>query len=76
MRWLRSAASRELADFLRGHERVVEVGECEIVTLGRDFLRAIEQRVDQAFRRDRAAGVVDDDRFGHEPRNRSAVLEE
>ena len=66
----------QFANFLVGHQRVVEVREREVIRVGHDVVLAVEQRVGQALGHDRTAGVIDDQRFAQQPANRRAVLEE
>ena len=49
-----------LADFLLGHERIIEVRECEVAGFARDVFGAIEERIDEALGDNGAAGAIDD----------------
>ena len=46
------------ANFLIGHQRVFQAGQCEIVSFRHEIFVAVEQAIGEAFRHHRAAGMI------------------
>ncbi len=66
----------QFANFLVGHAGVVEAGEREVFGVGHDVGIASQQVVAESLRRDRAAGMIDDEGFAQQPADGGAVLEQ